>query len=140
MCETEWTSLCETTRTKFSVGLNSLVYYSGRIIKQSLFGQVHLRLNKSHLCDSKIEIFSVSHLKSRWACKWFNVLVLLFLPKSYEFDDVTIKGDLESKKCGLMVPLMVLVKGPTNVFHLLLIIFKIKLPQIKYLLYTQILY
>lgn len=37
--------------------------------------------------------------------KCFNVLVFLCLPKSYyKFDDVTIKGDLESKKCGLTAP------------------------------------
>jgi hypothetical protein len=43
----------ETTKTKSSFGLSSLGHYSGRIREQSLFDQVQLRLNKSHLCDSK---------------------------------------------------------------------------------------
>lgn len=51
-------------------------------------------------------------------CKWFNVLLFLFLSKSYEFDDATIQGDLKSKKCGLTASVIAPGKGEPQSFSI----------------------
>lgn len=67
------------------------------VSEQSLFGQVSLRLDTSHLRDSKTFLYFYT-CNQDVLYDWCDVFVCFCLPKSYEFEDVPIKGYLESKK------------------------------------------